>query len=343
MVFECAGCGAALTVPVTRVALPEHAHRAYGNGVALPPLVEAGTYAVDPAPSGAPWRPWSGLEPGEAAARGVFAPVHALSTGAPGAIVVAPGDTRGTVLIPTRLDGRCCGLDGRTGPNLACADCGRVVATRIDDCSLWQATWLVPGAVRRTPTGTPAGPTPDWATVTRPVEPFEEDTARLEVEAGVALAHLLAASAGMPVTVPDGVVANSFGTVLEVLPPAGPAKVATLAGPGLPAQDTADIVLVPRHPRTGRPWRPPGAATAVPVAAGLWTTLAFHPGPLIPATGGLPREFLRDDPPPTREWRWVRPYPDALLHTLARLPAVREPWLRAVYDDLWNSRYPSLI
>ncbi|MGW0433660.1 hypothetical protein ACWDV4_14120 [Micromonospora sp. NPDC003197] len=29
-VFACAGCGAALTVPVSQVALPAHAHQTYG-------------------------------------------------------------------------------------------------------------------------------------------------------------------------------------------------------------------------------------------------------------------------------------------------------------------------
>ncbi|MGW0633368.1 hypothetical protein [Streptomyces sp. NPDC002758] len=62
--------------------------------------MEPGTYAVDPEPSGPPWRPWNEIGVDEAEARGVFAPVYALSFGSPGAIVVAPGDTRGTILIP---------------------------------------------------------------------------------------------------------------------------------------------------------------------------------------------------------------------------------------------------
>ncbi len=35
----------------------------------------------------------------------MFAPVHALSFGEPGAIAIAPGDVRGTVVIPERCDG----------------------------------------------------------------------------------------------------------------------------------------------------------------------------------------------------------------------------------------------
>ncbi|MYS07404.1 hypothetical protein GTW71_13385, partial [Streptomyces sp. SID6041] len=45
-----------------------------------------------------------------AGARGVHAPVHALSEGAAGAVVIAPGDTRGTVLIPEKRGGACCGF-----------------------------------------------------------------------------------------------------------------------------------------------------------------------------------------------------------------------------------------
>lgn len=113
--------------------------------------MESGTYAVDPEPSGPPWRQCSEIGVDEAEARVVLAPVPALSFGAPGAIVAAPGDTRGTVLIPERCDGYCMGLDGRDGPNLACAPCGRAVATRIDDWSSWQAVWFDPQAVCRLP------------------------------------------------------------------------------------------------------------------------------------------------------------------------------------------------
>ncbi|MFK0024742.1 hypothetical protein [Streptomyces sp. NPDC090798] len=107
----------------------------------------------------------------------MFAPVHALSFGAPGAIVVAPGDTRGTVLIPERCDGYCMGLDGRDGPNLAGAHRGRGVATGIDDCSFWQAVWLDPQAVRRIPIEGRVHRKVDWETLaeerqgTPPVEP----------------------------------------------------------------------------------------------------------------------------------------------------------------------------
>lgn len=157
-VFVCAGCGATLTARLSQVALPVHAHQKYGNGVQLPVLMEPGTFAVDPEPWGPPRRTWEELGPGEAAARGIHAPVSAVSDGAAGAIVTAPGDTRGTLLIPGKADGYCCGLDGASGPNMACERCGLPVASRIDDCSLWQAVRLAPDAVRRIPAGHTAAP-----------------------------------------------------------------------------------------------------------------------------------------------------------------------------------------
>ncbi|MGI5353209.1 hypothetical protein ACQEU8_34260 [Streptomyces sp. CA-250714] len=213
-VFTCARCGTTLTAAVSRVALPVHAHQSYGHEL-LPALLESGTYAVDPEPSGPPWRLWGEIGPEEAEARGVFAPVPALSFGAPGAVVVAPGDTRGTVPIPERCDGYCIGLDGRDGPNLACAQCGQPVATRIDDCSLWQAVRLAPDAVRRRAADVPARPIADWAAL---------------------------------------------------------------------------------------------------VAEG--------------------RSTPPDDPPPMHPWSVFRPDPDVFLHTLARLPTGREPWLRRLYDHV---------
>ncbi|WP_408645784.1 hypothetical protein [Streptomyces odonnellii] len=161
VVFACVRCDLVLTAPVARRALPVHAHQKYGHQL-LPALMESGTYAVDPEPSGPPWRPWTEIGPDEAEARGVFAPVSGLSSGAPGAIVVAPGDTRDTVLIPERCGGHCMGLDGSDGPNLACAGCGQEVGTRIDDCSYWQAVRLDPRAVHRLPADGPACRTAEW-------------------------------------------------------------------------------------------------------------------------------------------------------------------------------------
>ncbi|MFE0380006.1 hypothetical protein ACFW1M_31615 [Streptomyces inhibens] len=348
-VFACAGCQAVLTAPVSQVVLPVHAHQKWGNGVLLPVLMTRGTYAVDPEPSGPPWRPWSEIGVDEAEARGVFAPVfHALSFGAPGAIVVAPGDTRGTVLIPERCGGYCCGLDGADGPNLACARCGQPVATRIDDCALWQAVWLAPHAVRRLPADGSTRPTASWEALTEerqgtpPVEPSGTWSLRWEAAVGAALAHLLSASAGTRVAVPDGLVADTFGRVLDaLLPPGPPAKTAALAGPGLPAPDPAPrIALVPRHPQTGEVWQLSHTADIVPLAADVWMHLAFpHEGLPVPATGGMPDGVLRDDPLPLHP-RWLfRPDSGVFLHTLARLPAVRQPWLRRIFEQVKDRPY----
>ncbi len=104
-VFVCVRCGAELTAPLSQVALPVHACQQYRNGLQLPVLMESGTFAVEREPWGPPWRRWKEIDPDEAAARGIYAPVPALSDAAPGAVVIAPGDTRGTVLIPEKRGG----------------------------------------------------------------------------------------------------------------------------------------------------------------------------------------------------------------------------------------------
>ncbi|WP_431683654.1 hypothetical protein [Kitasatospora sp. KL5] len=339
-VFACRSCEAELTASVSRVAFPVYGRNTYGNGHAVPVLMESGTYAVDPEPFGPPWRKWGDIDESEAEARGVYAPVRSLSFGTPGPVFLAPGDVHGTVLIPERNEGLCCGLDGRDGPNLACARCGHPVATRVDDCSLWQLAWLEPSAVRCVPTG-PARPIADWQTLaaerrsTPPVEANGGWSPRWEATVAVTLAHLVAASGGSPVSVPDGPVADTFRRHLDhLLPPGPPAKHAALAGPGLPTPDPApDIALVPQHPQTGEPWEPPSGATAVPLAANVWMHLAFHnERRLVPATGTLPHGVERDDPLPPHPARPLRPVHQVFLDTLARLPAVRQPWLRAVHD-----------
>ncbi|MFE7462640.1 hypothetical protein ACFU6R_00855 [Streptomyces sp. NPDC057499] len=358
--FVCAGCGATLTAPLSRVALPVHARQRCGHEL-LPVLMEQGTYAVDPEPSGPPWKPWAAVGAEEAAARGVYAPVPALSYGAAGAVAVAPGDTRGTALIPERCDGPCFGTDGRDGPNLACEECGRAVATRIDDCGHWQVVWLDPRAVCRLPATDPTERTgeraggrtgeraEEWTGErpgTPPVDPSGHWSLAWTAGAGAALAHLLAASEGAPVTVPGGLLGNVLGRALDaLLPPGPPGARAALAGPGLPDPTPAPgIVLVPVHPRTGRTWRPPGGtAVPVPLPDGMWTHLAFHNDRLfVPATGGLPRDVQRDDPLPPHPRGPFQPDPDVFLHTLARLPAVRLPWLRDIYDRVRERPYSVL-
>ncbi|WNI27115.1 hypothetical protein [Streptomyces sp. ITFR-16] len=338
--FVCERCGSALTAPVSEVGLPLHARHAYGHAM-MPPLMESGTYAVDPEPSGLPWRRWDVIAAEDAEARGVFAPLHGLSFGPPGAVVVAPGDTRGTVLIPGRCAGYCMGLDGRDGPNLARAHCGREVATRIDDCSYWQTVWFEPQAVRVLAVPGPEFAADDWETLVReraatpPIEDAGRWSPLWEAEAGAALAHLVAASEGARVEVAEDLVAAPLGRAADALLPQGPGRrVLGLRGPGLPAPARVpDIALVPRHPRTGEVRQPPETADVVPIAAGVWLHLAFPRERLpVPATGGLPRGVLRDDPLPPHPWGALRPDLHLFLHTPARLPAVRRPWLRELYD-----------
>ncbi|MEU3771956.1 hypothetical protein AB0F11_01830 [Streptomyces sp. NPDC032472] len=371
-VFVCAGCGAELTVPLSRVALPVHAHQKYGNGLQLPVLMEPGTFAVDPEPWGPPWRTWEEIGPDEAAARGVHAPVHALSDAVPGAVVIAPGDARGTRLVPQKGGGYCCGLDGGEGPNMACEACGLPVASRIDDCSLWQAVWLAPDAVRRLPVDGADAAALSWEKLaaegkgTPPFEPIVRWGARpgagpqagrwwgwspqWEAAAGQALAHLLVASEGRPVAVaPDGLVAEVFQRALDALLPSGlPSRRAVLAGPRRPVPDAdADILLVPTHPQTGETWTPTDPAAAaypVPLPFGVWRWLAFpEPHLPFPASGGMPAGVLRDDPPAPRPGRLFRADPGVFERTLVRLPGVRSPWLRGILENLTEHMRAGLL
>ncbi|MER6345979.1 hypothetical protein ACWC10_29740 [Streptomyces sp. NPDC001595] len=351
-VFVCAECDAELTTPLSQVALPLHAHQRYGNGLQLPVLMETGTFAVDPEPSGPPWRSWEQIDPAEAVSRGVHGPVRGLSYGAPGAIAVAPGDIRGAVLLPDRRGGACCGLDRGDAPNMACEACGLPVASRIDDCSLWQVVWLAPDAVSRRRVEGADAATLSWAELMAEgagVPPFEPISSwgslfgasdrwhwspQWVAAAGSALAHLLAASEGRPVTVPDGLTARMFQSDLDALLPAGPpARRAVLAGPGVPAPDTDDhILLVPSHPQTGEVWRPAasaGGAYPVPLPFGVWLRLVFPESqPPVPGSRLTPDDVLRDDPPTPDVHGVFRIDTEVFHHTLARLPAARGPWLR---------------
>ncbi|MDG4859874.1 hypothetical protein P8605_17235 [Streptomyces sp. T-3] len=358
-VFVCAECGAQLTASLSQVALPVHVRQKYGNSVQLATLMESGTFAVDPEPSGPPWRRWEEITPDEAAARNIYAPVYALSDGTPGAIVIAPGDTRGTVLIPEKRGGACCGIDGADGPNMACMSCGLPVASRIDDCSLWQAVWLAPNAVRRLPVDGAKDAPLSWAELMdngRSTPPFEPMTmvwgSRLgrnnfwswspqwEAAAGQALAHLLAASQGRPVTVPNGLAAEVFQRALDALLASGlPERRAAFAGPRLPVPDADDnILLVPTHPQTGQIWTPAGSAASayrVPLPFGVWLWMLFPERHLpIPVSGGMPDGVLRDDPPAPGPNQLFRADPETFRHTLVRLPAARAPWLRQILENL---------
>lgn len=161
-----------------------------------------------------------------------------------------------------------------------------------------------------------------------------------EAAAGRALAHLLVASEGQPVKVPDGLTADVFQRALDILLPKGHVtRRAALAGPGRPASDAAaDILLVPEHPQTGLPWTPADPARSacrVPLPLGMWWSLTFPARDLpVPASGGTPDDVLRDNPLPPRPNCLFRADPGTFRRTLVRLPAVRRPWLRDILENL---------
>lgn len=345
-VFVCAGCGAEVTNPLSRVALPAHAHQKYGNGIQLPVLMESGTFAVEPEPWGPPWRRWEEIHPDEAVARGIYAPVHVLSDGAPGSIVIAPGDACGTLLIPERAGGYCCGLDGADGPNMACEKCGLPVASRIDDCSLWQAVWLAPKAVRRIRVdGGDSAPLSraellEEGMCTPPFEPVATWGSRLgpnhfwswspqwEAAAGRALAHLLAASEGRRVTVPDGLSKEVFQRALDALLPAGPpARRAVLAGPGQPT---------PTRTLTSSSCRP----IRRPERLGSWQTLPLRRTRCLCRSGcgcGWPSpsrtcQFPRRAACPTASSATTRPH---------RVPGTCSGPILARFSTPWSGYRPS--
>ena len=329
--FGCAGCGAVLTAAVSEVVLPVHLCDTHWEQL-HPPLLEAGTYAVDPGQYGPPWRLWEKVGAQEAAARGVFAPVASLSDGPSGSVLLAPGDMRGTGLIAERTEGYCRGINGSGGPNLACLGCGLPVGSRIDDCGQWQMVRLLPPTVVRLP-GPPERPIMDWAELADEGALWHGLSEYRDIPAGVALAHVVVAAGGEPVQVAAGPVAELLGRALAALLPGGQgAKRLDLAGPGL-GEPAAELVLVPVHPQTGEVWQPSGGGVAVPVEAALWAELAFPPQRTrLPVVGGLPEGEERDDPLPPHPPMPFRPSDAAFRYTLARMPAVREPWLRAIHD-----------
>ncbi len=226
--------------------------------------------------------------------------VHSLDTAS---------DTTGQPLIATWLWLTRLWADG---PNMACEACGLPVASRIDDCSLWQAVWLAPNAVRR----------------------FAVDNANAAPLSG---AELMADGKGTP---PFELIAEVVQRALDALLPAGPpAGRALLAGPGRPPPPrTPTSSSLPAHPQTGETWTPTNPATPaylVPLPFGVWLWLAFlEPYLPIPAAGGMPNGFLRDDPPAPRTPHLFRAGPGTFQHALVRLPAVHSRWLREILENL---------
>ncbi|WUJ10342.1 hypothetical protein OHA21_17120 [Actinoplanes sp. NBC_00393] len=320
------------------MALPVHAHQKYGNGPgSLDPVLEPGTFAVDPLPSGPPWRRWEELEPGEAEALGWYAPRFSIPDGPAGRVLLAPGDVRSAVIDPALAgDTGCCGLDG-SQPNMRCATCGTPVATRIDDCGLRNAVWLDPLTSHVIDDGRGPHSILDWTDLIdqRPgIAPAEPDGAwdpMWVAAAASALAHLLAASGGHPIRIPDQRVATILQPTLDRLAApvsTGPERTLVLAGPGIPAAG-GDLALVPQHPQTGELWPVDPSLKPVPLAWDAWRHVAFHRDPKpVGRSAPIPPEA----PPPLIPHSRLEPDGRIFLNVLARLPEVSQPWLRAVYE-----------
>lgn len=98
-----------------------------------------------------------------------------------------------------------------------------------------------------------------------------------------------------------------------------------LCGPGSLIALLA-LVKSPQLPR-------PALAAPVPMDAALWAELAFPPRRTrLQVGGGLPAGVERDDPLPPHPRYPFEPSREAFRYTLKRKPAVRDPWLRTIYD-----------
>jgi hypothetical protein len=301
-------------------------------------VLEPGTFAVNPLPYGAPFRRWAELEAGQGEALGWYAPRFGVSDGPSGRVLLSPGDVRGAVIDPALAgDFACCGLDS-SEPNMVCVTCGTPVATRIDDCGLRQAVWLDPVTTHVIEDGPGPHPVLDWTDLIdqRPgIPPSEPDGCwhpMWEAAVASALAHLLAASGGDPILIPDHRVAGIFRPVLDRLTgpvTTGPAeRTLVLAGPGLPAAD-GHLALVPDHPQTGEHWPVAPPVKPIPLAWDAWRHLAFHRDPK-PVGRSVP--ILPEALPALLPGHRLEPDGRIFLSVLARLPEVRQPWLRAIYD-----------
>jgi hypothetical protein len=250
-------------------------------------------------------------------------------------VLLTPGDVRGTVIDPGLVgDSACCGLGGGE-LNMVCVACGTPVATRIDDCGLRQATWLDPVTTCVIEDGPGPHPALDWSDLMdqRPGIPMSEPGGRWQpmwaAAAASALAHVLAASGGDPILIPDSRVAEIFRPALDRLGVGRePERTLVLAGPGLPAAD-GDLALIPEHPQTGELWPVTPPVKSVPLVWDAWRTLAFHHDPKpVTRSAPVPPEALPALLPAYR----FEPDGKIFLSVLARLPEVRQPRLRAIYD-----------
>jgi hypothetical protein len=93
-------------------------------------------------------------------------------------------------------------------------------------------------------------------------------------------------------------------------------------------------------PQTGEHWAESAVADLVPLTWDVWAYMAFRRdrGPVRRA-GAVPGDAFRDDAAPLNPFRTFRPDRGLLVSTLARLPEVRQPWLRQIYDHVNDQPY----
>nr|WP_307936887.1 hypothetical protein [Salinispora arenicola] len=107
-----------------------------------------------------------------------------------------------------------------------------------------------------------------------------------------------------------------------------PERTLVLAGPSIPDAD-GHFALIPEHPQTGALWPVAPLVQPVPLAWDAWSYLAFHRAPKpVGRSVPIPPEAL----PALLPNRRFEPDGRTFLRVLARLPEVRQPRLRAIYD-----------
>ncbi|MFG3577746.1 hypothetical protein [Micromonospora chersina] len=108
----------------------------------------------------------------------------------------------------------------------------------------------------------------------------------------------------------------------------GQERTLVLAGPGIPHTD-GDLALIPEHPQTGELWPVTPPMTPVPLAWDAWRHLAFHRAPKpVGRSVPIPPDALPALLPNHR----FEPDGEIFLNVLARLPQVKQPRLRTIYD-----------
>lgn len=129
---KCAGCGAALTVPLAG----GEAGLLQKDAQNRQPVVPQGFAVVDPA-----------LSTYIRIVRG--GPREEVERCPAKNLVVNPLDLIPDAVVVTGRAVGCCGLDGMEGPNQACAACGQILGTAMTDCWTAAEVRFLPDAVTR--------------------------------------------------------------------------------------------------------------------------------------------------------------------------------------------------